>query len=354
MVFGGPEVSVIAARSTDEALAAAKRARPDLVIADVTLASGSGYDLCVAIKADGALHGVPVYILASAHNPYDSAKAQRAGVDGQFQKPFESQSLIDQVNAIFARGAAAQDARVSVPPPPSSAPKPALDLMEPPIPPEDFDDEYGEFKIEGPGRSSSPTAGPTPASRPTASTPALSAPPTVLRPSLIPGARPGIIAPHKPSTPPVVAPSLPPPPPAPITPANPAPLGAPLSMPQVPRGAPMSRTMMGFPTVIPPGPTGAAPQQTRPAPPMPLPMPTHPSPPSVPAPLSAPVAAAVDRKLNQKLDEKMSQISAKGPEYEAIAKLSREIIEQVVWEVVPELAEVIIRQEVDRLANAKR
>jgi hypothetical protein len=50
----------------------------------------------------------------------------------------------------------------------------------------------------------------------------------------------------------------------------------------------------------------------------------------------------------------MSALAARGPEYEAIAKLSKEIIEQVVWEVVPELAEAIIRQEVDRLAAAKR
>jgi hypothetical protein len=42
----------------------------------------------------------------------------------------------------------------------------------------------------------------------------------------------------------------------------------------------------------------------------------------------------------------LAAISAKGPEYEAIAKLSREIIEQVVWEVVPELAEAIIREHV--------
>jgi hypothetical protein len=47
--------------------------------------------------------------------------------------------------------------------------------------------------------------------------------------------------------------------------------------------------------------------------------------------------------------QKVAAIAARGPEYEAIAKLSKEIIEQVVWEVVPELAEVIIRQEVERL-----
>ena len=45
----------------------------------------------------------------------------------------------------------------------------------------------------------------------------------------------------------------------------------------------------------------------------------------------------------------MAAFAAKGPEYEAIAKLSREIIEQIVWEVVPELAEAIIRERVDKL-----
>jgi hypothetical protein len=40
-----------------------------------------------------------------------------------------------------------------------------------------------------------------------------------------------------------------------------------------------------------------------------------------------------------------------GPEMAALLKLSREVIERVVWEVVPELAETIIRENVDRLAK---
>ena len=48
------------------------------------------------------------------------------------------------------------------------------------------------------------------------------------------------------------------------------------------------------------------------------------------------------------VDQKIAQISARGPEYEAIAKLSREIIERIVWEVVPELAEVIVREELQK------
>ena len=50
--------------------------------------------------------------------------------------------------------------------------------------------------------------------------------------------------------------------------------------------------------------------------------------------------------ISASVEQKLAAISAKGPEYEAIAKLSREIIEQVVWEVVPELAEAIIREHV--------
>jgi hypothetical protein len=75
----------------------------------------------------------------------------------------------------------------------------------------------------------------------------------------------------------------------------------------------------------------------------------------MPAPAAAPLpAGAVSAVISSVVSQKMANIAARGSEYEAIAKLSREIIEQVVWEVVPELAEIIIRQEVDRLASGKR
>ena len=72
-----------------------------------------------------------------------------------------------------------------------------------------------------------------------------------------------------------------------------------------------------------------------------------------PDPVVPPVSAKLAEKVSDKLTQKMAEVSARGPEYEAIAKLSREIIEQVVWEVVPELAEVMIREHIERLA-AKR
>ena len=72
------------------------------------------------------------------------------------------------------------------------------------------------------------------------------------------------------------------------------------------------------------------------------------TPPPAPPPARLPHARLARRPaVSASVEQKLAAISAKGPEYEAIAKLSREIIEQVVWEVVPELAEAIIREHVE-------
>src|SRR3954470_21326321 len=97
MVFGGQDVTLLTARSVEEALSAAQHGRPELVIADAALANGSGSDLSASLKADAGLRGVPVYILASSHTPYDEGRGHRAGAAGSFIKPFESQGIIDQV-----------------------------------------------------------------------------------------------------------------------------------------------------------------------------------------------------------------------------------------------------------------
>ena len=63
---------------------------------------------------------------------------------------------------------------------------------------------------------------------------------------------------------------------------------------------------------------------------------------------SAYIPPAASAAVGASVDQKMAAFAAKGPEYEAIAKLSREIIEQIVWEIVPELAEAIIREHMEK------
>ena len=375
MTFAGADdVTVTGARSADEGLALAQRAHPDLIIADGVMPGRSGYDLCASIKADPSLRAVPVYILASLQQPYDDARGQKAGADGQLTKPWETNAMMERVRGLLGGGVAIH-APVAVPAP---SHRPAASLPTASI---DDDDEYGEISIDT-GRDTAPTAPraravtPPPAPPPSLrrsspSMPALHvapaqphaaphappAPPPAspttspgMRPSLIPGMRPGSMPPARPGM-------------APVRPlAGPPPAAA----PPRPAAQPVGRTLMGVPAANIPIPGVMRPSMPSmpsmpavPVPPPPAPPPRAPSqpapalesraravtpPPRAPAAPAAPSPAAVSASVDQKL----AAIAAKGPEYEAIAKLSREVIEQVVWEIVPELAEAIIREHLEK------
>jgi CheY-like chemotaxis protein len=206
--------------------------------------------------------------------------------------------------------------------------------------------------------------------------------PAQMRPSLIPGLRPGIVPSPSPSSPSssarggAAAPS-----PGPgATPFGGG--GHPLrgSTPPVPLVTPASaRTLVGMPAVSSQAPARPAPQQPASARPgagtaaaapgfgtlagsapaqaarSPAPAPASSSAPLGPPSLfpsaaaSHSVAAALAANaVGSRVDQKMAALAARGPEYEAIAKLSREIIEKVVWEVVPQLAEAIVREELSK------
>jgi CheY-like chemotaxis protein len=399
MVFAGSDFTLVSARSVDEAVSAARHGRPDLVIADAVLGGGNGYDLCSTLKADPGLRNVPVVILNSNQSPYDETRGHRVGAAGSVIKPFDSQALADQVSGFLAR----PDGRSTVGPAPGAVqPSMVRDLTERvggeglAAGADDEDDDYGEFTIERPGGGSGaapmparPMGGsprtviPTPAPAPSRSVPAMAAPAPSLRPSLIPGVRPAAPIPPRQPAQSERPPLIPERPPLTVERSAAAPLperSAPAPLPERPSmttaSMPVaaasarstgSRTMTGLPAMAPPVqaprsiPIPSSPMPRAPSAPVPLlntqvlpPPPTvssHPVP-TAPFPLVAQSQAASAMVANA-VAQKVAAISARGPEYEAIAKLTREVIEQVVWEVVPELAEVIIRQEIDRLANKR-
>lgn len=102
------------------------------------------------------------------------------------------------------------------------------------------------------------------------------------------------------------------------------------------------------PPVAPPGP----PPSVRPAPPQPPVTVMHAAPPPPPAhEPAALVAEAADSAASQVLG-KASGLGLSPDQAAAITKLTREVVERVVWEVVPDLAETIIREEIRRLTRA--
>ena len=61
--------------------------------------------------------------------------------------------------------------------------------------------------------------------------------------------------------------------------------------------------------------------------------------------------AAVDEALSHSVVERLETLGLTPDQVEGVLKLSAEVVERVVWEVVPELAEAMIREELHRLVG---
>jgi hypothetical protein len=55
--------------------------------------------------------------------------------------------------------------------------------------------------------------------------------------------------------------------------------------------------------------------------------------------------------VNGQLAGKLGDLGLNPAQVEAVLALSREVVERVVWEVVPQLAEAIIKEEITRLTR---
>lgn len=323
IAFAREDYQITAVTSADEALARLKEATPDIVVADAGLTGKSGYDLAAAIRADGAAKEVPILLLTSNFSPYDEGRGKAAGVDLHLVKPFDCQSVIDRVNNLVkgGRGAAATAA--------TSGPKPAAPQVQAPV--------VQAPAVQAPRQ--------TPVHTPVAQAPAAPAPVAQAAVALAEPRPPAVATPP---TPAVGTPNLRPPAPAPTpTPAAPPPRAkepapvAPVSAPAITTSAPASPASSEGARM--PEPRASTPASQAGSSAIPAQVPQMPRPSLIPrAPVPAPVLAALEK------------IAARGAEFEAIARMSAETIQQVAWEVVPELAEAILRAEADKLAAKER
>jgi len=67
--------------------------------------------------------------------------------------------------------------------------------------------------------------------------------------------------------------------------------------------------------------------------------------------IPAQATAAVDKALSHSVVERLETLGLTPDQVEGVLKLSAEVVERVVWEVVPELAEAMIREELHRLVG---
>jgi CheY-like chemotaxis protein len=402
ITFAREDYAITSVKSADEGIARARDLKPDVVLADAGMSGQggkTGYDVCAAIKGDPATAATTCLILTGNFNPYDEAKGQRAGADGFVVKPFETQALIDKVNDLVKKGSSARPAAAAAPTPPAPQPQIPVAAPKPPVPVaqpiEPLSKPLSVVAAETPPKAPAPT----PIPQPQLAKPGQGSKTMMGFPAVVPPIAPPPPAPTpSPSPPPLVVASPPPLAPAPAVAArgHDGPDSMPSDVPQMPRPSmiphtptpqprmetppapprpsPPRATLMGIPTVnpaamgLPPGavavpplpappkPAAWAPPVPAPAavsPPPPAPAPPAPAPPApvvAPPPVAAPVASS---PMSSAVSQVVEQISSRGPEYAAVANLSREVLERICWEVVPELAEAIIKEQLDRLVKER-
>ncbi len=312
ITFAAEDADVTSVSKGSEAVARAKQMSADVVLVDASLAAGepSGYEVCRALKQDPATANVPVVILASNQTGIDEAQLAAAGGDGWLAKPFDTQELIDKVAEVQGQPAAQPTAAAT------AAPAPAR-----------------------------PVAATPPATRP-ASGPAAAA----ARPAR-PGNRTqmGMPSPGRPGTPEPAAAPAPAPAPAQKTVVGPAP-----EPPRPARPVAAPPPAAGPPRSVPPrrpitGPNAAVPRPAAPAPARPAAQANPaaaasggPIPIAIPIPFTA--ADAPTPGMAARIAQAAGSAGVDPKVAEALASLSRDVVERIVWEVVPDLAESIIRE----------
>lgn len=91
---------VIAAQSGNEAKALAESQHPDLILLDIIMEDGDGYQACRAIKRNPATQSIPVVMVSSKSNPVDKQWAQKLGADAYIVKPYTDEDVLQQIAAL--------------------------------------------------------------------------------------------------------------------------------------------------------------------------------------------------------------------------------------------------------------
>lgn len=87
------------AKCAADGLAAFKSEPPDLVILDVNLPDGSGFDICRKLRADGPAKDTPVLFCTVRSAIAPVAEGAKAGGNGYLLKPFAVEDLLARVRA---------------------------------------------------------------------------------------------------------------------------------------------------------------------------------------------------------------------------------------------------------------
>jgi len=84
----GPDYTVYAAKSGPNAIAAAEKYLPDVILLDIIMPEMDGYAVLSALKTNERTQNIPVIFITGLSNPDDEEKGLSLGADDYISKPF--------------------------------------------------------------------------------------------------------------------------------------------------------------------------------------------------------------------------------------------------------------------------
>jgi len=287
ITFAGEDFRVVSADGASGALAKLGE-DPVAVVIDTSLVGDDGYALARDVRAKSAK--AAVVLMSSRYHPYDATRGREAGVDDSIDKPFDTQALIDKVKKAIAARESARLAAAAAPvqAPAAAAPGGFANVTRPLVP-----------------------AGASPAGAATGAKGWSTQRTSTLAFEGVPAAVPPNVT-------------------------MPSPLSrtaqSPITPPQASAAAPVAAPVAG-PSVLTAAPAAHAPTTG-----------------ALPRPVEARDAAG-SFAVNGHFAGKLAELGLTPAQADAVLALSRDLVERVVWEVVPPLAEVLIKEEIARLTK---
>jgi len=101
-LLGNAGYELTEAENGEEAITAAGKQRPDLILMDIQLPIMDGYEATRLIRTNPDLRSVPIIAVTSYALAGDEDKALAAGCDGYVTKPYSPRDLLAKVRTYLA------------------------------------------------------------------------------------------------------------------------------------------------------------------------------------------------------------------------------------------------------------
>jgi len=76
---------------------------PDIIFADILLSKKNGYEVCAELKNHPTLKNIPVVLMWSSFMEFDENLAQKSNYNGQLEKPFDTEILRALINRLVSK-----------------------------------------------------------------------------------------------------------------------------------------------------------------------------------------------------------------------------------------------------------